>query len=100
MITDPAHVYLDPRQLMIPNPKNPVCWIGTVSLQEPPMPSPDHYIPGVCNIGPAEIRKRQISGWIGFVATLALSGVLFYYDNPPLWRLLIFFPAMKAASGF
>ena len=64
------------------------------------MPSPDHYIPGVCNIGPAEIRKRRTSGWIGFIATLALAGVLFYYDNPPIWRLLLFFPAMSAASGF
>ena len=64
------------------------------------MPSQDHYIPGVCNIGPAEIRRRMVSGWIGLIATLALAGTLFYYDNPPIWRLLLFFPAFTAATGF
>jgi hypothetical protein len=64
------------------------------------MPSPDHYIPGVCNIGPAEIRRRMFSGWIGFIATLALAAVLFYYENPPIWRLLLFLPAFQAATGF
>src|ERR1035438_936557 len=68
--------------------------------QEPPMPSPDHYIPGVCNIGPPEIRRRMFSGWIGFVCTLALAAALFYWDNARPWRLLLFFPAFSAATGF
>jgi hypothetical protein len=64
------------------------------------MPSPDHYIPGVCNIGPAEIRRRMYSGWVGLAATLALAAVLFYYNNARPWRLMLFFPAFQAATGF
>ena len=34
------------------------------------MTSRTEYIPGVCNIGPAKIRRRRQSGWIGVGATL------------------------------
>jgi hypothetical protein len=64
------------------------------------MPSPDHYIPGVCNIGPAERRARGRVGWIGLLATLILAAILAALHAPPAWRLLLFFPAMSGASGF
>ena len=32
------------------------------------------YIPGVCNIGPAEIRARQLVGWVGLATTIAVWG--------------------------
>lgn len=58
------------------------------------------YVPGVCNIGPAEIARRRRSGWIGVVATIALWGGLAALDAPPVLRLLVFFPAVMAATGF
>jgi hypothetical protein len=62
---------------------------------------PDYeYIPGTCNIGKGEIRRRQlvalvglffsITGLIGFIAVGAPAGV----------RLGIFFPLMVASVGF
>jgi len=58
------------------------------------------YIPGSCNIGKGEIRRRQlvalvglffsITGLIGFIASGAPAGV----------RLGIFFPLMVASVGF
>jgi hypothetical protein len=58
------------------------------------------YVPGVCNIGPAEVRRRRQSGWVGVGATL-LAWVLFaVFRVPSPWRLLLFFPAAIGASGF
>ena len=58
------------------------------------------YVPGVCNIGRAEIAKRKQAGWIGVIVTLAVWIVLFITRVPAPWRLLLFFPASLAASGF
>ena len=58
------------------------------------------YVPGVCNIGPAEIRRRRQAGWIGVVAAAAIEAVLVCTHVPALLRLLVFFPAALAASGF
>lgn len=58
------------------------------------------YQPGVCNIGPAERRRRRRDGWLGAVLTvLALIGfVVFRVPDP--WRLLVFAPAVLGAVGF
>ncbi|MGH7442766.1 MAG: hypothetical protein ACREKE_08855 [bacterium] len=61
---------------------------------------PEQYVPGVCNIGPAEIRSRRATGWGGLTASLALALVLFAFSVPALWRLAVFFPATLAATGF
>jgi hypothetical protein len=58
------------------------------------------YIPGVCNIGPAEIRKRKQGGWVGAGATILLWAAFLIFRVPAPWRLTIFLPAMAAASGF
>jgi len=58
------------------------------------------YIPGVCNIGPAEIKKRKQAGWLGLIATVALWAVFVWFSVAPVWRLLLFFPAMMSATGF
>lgn len=58
------------------------------------------YVPGVCNIGPAEISKRKQAGWIGLVATLALWALLMWLDAPAVWRLTIGIPATMSAIGF
>jgi hypothetical protein len=58
------------------------------------------YVPGVCNIGPAEIRRRRQSGWLGLGATVLLWAVFFIFRVPAPWRVLLFFPAMIGATGF
>ena len=58
------------------------------------------YVPGVCNIGPAEIRKRRQGGWFGAGATVLLWAALLIFRLPSPWRLTIFLPAAAAASGF
>ncbi len=58
------------------------------------------YVPGVCNIGPAEIARRRRAGWTGAIATIVLWVGLAALDAPPALRLLVFFPAMMSATGF
>jgi len=58
------------------------------------------YIPGVCNIGPAERRQRRMMGVFGAVATIGLFAVLLVVDAHWAWRLLLVFPATLAANGF
>lgn len=58
------------------------------------------YQPGVCNIGPAEIRQRRTSGWIGVVVTVVAVAAFVIFDVPAPFRLLAALPAILAASGF
>jgi uncharacterized membrane protein YbhN (UPF0104 family) len=58
------------------------------------------YIPGVCNIGRSEIKKRRALAWIGLVATAALAILFVLLRSPALWRLWVFLPAMLSALGF
>lgn len=60
----------------------------------------DRYIPGVCNIGPAEIRMRRASGIFGLGVTIIMFLLFYIVAVDPLVRLLIFIPAALAASGF
>lgn len=64
------------------------------------METHDQYVPGVCNIGPAEISKRKQAGWIGLVATLALWALFIWLDAPAVWRLAVGIPAAMSAMGF
>ena len=58
------------------------------------------YIPGVCNIGRAEIRQRLAIGWVAFVATSVLWATLLLLRFVPPWRWVLFFPASLSAIGF
>jgi hypothetical protein len=58
------------------------------------------YVPGVCNIGQAEIRRRRQSGWIGAGTTILAWALFAVFRVPSPWRLSLFFPAMIGASGF
>ncbi len=58
------------------------------------------YVPGVCNIGPAEITRRRRVGWIGLVASVVLVGILIAVDAGRWWWLLLFLPVTMSASGF
>ena len=58
------------------------------------------YIPGSCNIGKGEIRRRQLVALIGLVSSFLM--VLFFSvtDAPVENRLGIFFPLLVASVGF
>lgn len=58
------------------------------------------YQPGVCNIGPAEIRQRRSIGIGGLVVTVVAVVLLVVFQVPAPWRLLVFIPAAAGASGF
>lgn len=58
------------------------------------------YIPGVCNIGPAEIRQRRAVGIAGLVASAALLAYFYIVAVPDVLRLLIIIPAFAGAMGF
>ncbi|CAN2184412.1 hypothetical protein MCEMZLE14_00372 [Candidatus Nanopelagicaceae bacterium] len=58
------------------------------------------YIPGTCNIGKGEIRRRQLVGLVGlFFSATGLIGFI-AVGAPPGVRLGIFFPLMVASVGF
>lgn len=52
----------------------------------------DDYAPGVCNIGPWEIRRRRAFAIVGFVAAAVLLAGLVAFGAPPLIRLLVLPP--------
>ncbi len=57
------------------------------------------YIPGVCNIGPEEIKNRRQLGITWSLVSVALLALLFFFNAPAWLRLLVFLPALIAASG-
>jgi hypothetical protein len=63
-------------------------------------PTSQQYIPGVCNIGRAEIKLRKIVGWIALATTVALWAALAAVGASAVWRLVLFVPATVAAIGF
>ena len=64
------------------------------------MSTQNQYIPGVCNIGPAEIKKRKQAGWIGLIATVVLWVLFIWFDIPRVWKFTLLFPAMVSAVNF
>lgn len=64
------------------------------------MNQPSAYQPGVCNIGPQEIRRRQMAGVVGVAAAIALVALLLVLDAPPAARLLVALPLTAGFNGF
>ena len=58
------------------------------------------YIPGVCNIGDADIRRRRRIGWTWALTALVILVVLLIPSVPKGWRLILIFPVMVSATGF
>lgn len=58
------------------------------------------YVPGVCNIGPAEIRQRMMIGYMGTIVTLVLFLILYFLHLPEWTRIILVVPAFMAATGF
>ena len=58
------------------------------------------YQPGVCNIGPAEIRQRRMTGIVGAIFAVAFLILAFALRWPAPVRLIVFIPVAIAATGF
>ena len=58
------------------------------------------YQPGTCNIGPAEVARRQRAGHVGLAATVVLFAGLVAVKAPPVARFVVALPAAAAASGY
>lgn len=62
--------------------------------------SGERYVPGVCNISPAERVVRRRFGWAAAIATLVIAAVLLVIGAPHVLRLLAALPAAGSAVGF
>jgi hypothetical protein len=60
----------------------------------------DQYVPGSCNIGPAEVARRRRVGHLGLALTALLALVLLAFGAARPWRLLLALPATMAAAGY
>lgn len=58
------------------------------------------YIPGVCNMGREEIKRRKTAGWTGLILILGAIMLVWLLDAPKGWRLIVFLPAVTGATGF
>ncbi len=58
------------------------------------------YVPGVCNIGPAERKARRLIGWIGLMLTVVMTTVLIMFKAKVGWYASIFLASSLSASGF
>jgi hypothetical protein len=58
------------------------------------------YIPGSCNIGKGEIRRRQLVALVGLFFSISTLLTFNTVDAPPIIRLGIFFPLMVTSVGF
>ncbi len=58
------------------------------------------YVPGVCNIGPEEINRRYMVGFVSLLIAIVFIVILMMEYINPWWRLLLFFPVALSAAGF
>ncbi len=69
-----------------------------------PWPAPPDtasgYVPGVCNIGPAEIARRRRGGHVLLAASVGLFAGLLVIRAPAPARLLVALPASAGASSY
>ena len=58
------------------------------------------YISGACNIGPAEIKRRKQSAYLGGALYLVVAILLIATNASSTTRLWVFLPAMLFAIGY
>lgn len=58
------------------------------------------YVPGACNIGPWEIRRRRLSAIAALIAAVALFAVLVVIDAQQWTRIALLAPAWGAAISW
>ena len=69
-------------------------------MTAPSVDQPLVYQPGVCNIGPAEIRQRRMSGYLGLGIAVVFLALAFALGWPAWVRLFVALPVALAATGF
>jgi hypothetical protein len=62
--------------------------------------SQSEYVPGTCNIGPAEIRRRRIVMWLGCILSIVTIASFAQNSSSRFDRLTIILPAFVFAIGF
>ena len=58
------------------------------------------YIPGSCNIGKGEIRRRQLVALVGLILLATTTISLITAESAKSARLAVFIPAMIFSIGF
>ena len=58
------------------------------------------YVPGSCNIGKGEIRRRQLVALFGIFLTISSATALLATDQSRSSRISIFVPALVFSIGF
>ena len=58
------------------------------------------YIPGTCNLGMVETKRRTRNGYIGLAATVVVTIILEYLDVRRGYRIFVLPPLFYAISGF
>ena len=61
---------------------------------------PDGYVPGACNIGPWEIRRRRVAAIAAFAAAIGLFAILVAIDAPAWTRIALIAPAWGGAISW
>jgi uncharacterized membrane protein len=69
-------------------------------MTAPSTSQPLVYRPGVCNIGPDEIRQRRMSGYVGLAVAVVFLVLAFALGWPAWVRLFVALPVALAATGF
>jgi len=64
------------------------------------MATATHYIPGICNINPVEIRKRRMVGHFGLAVTIILVALALVMHVSWIFRIVVIIPAFIAATGY
>ena len=58
------------------------------------------YIPGACNIGREEIKRRKMATIFSAILTIAVMVLILTLDANKIWRLLLFIPATSLGVSF
>jgi len=58
------------------------------------------YIPGVCNIGKKEIKRRKQAAIFGFVLCIVCITLIQWLEADRIWKLLLFIPAASLGISF
>ena len=74
----------------------------SATLPHMSMITPDNAgnVPGVCNIGPWEIRRRRTFAIVGFAVAIVLFLALVAAGAPPIARLLVLLPVWGGAFSW
>jgi hypothetical protein len=64
------------------------------------MSTKTHYIPGVCNINPQEIKQRRYTGHLGLAVTIVLIVLVFALHVSWYLRVIVIIPAFLMAIGY